>query len=229
MPVFALFFPLPAAVGMTAVVHLLNNLFKLALTGHHAHPKTVLRFGIPAILAAFVGAWALQSIGNTHAFYAYSLGNHVFEMTPLKLIMALLIFGFALIEILPQFRNLSFEPKHMLWGGILSGFFGGFSGQQGALRNAFLIRASLSKEALIGTSVMIACFVDLTRLMVYTSKYFSSQAWSRVDLVFAAATSAFLGAWIANRLLPKVTLGLIQKLMAGLMITISAALAAGLI
>jgi uncharacterized membrane protein YfcA len=31
LPVFALFFPLELAVGMTAVVHLLNNLFKFGL------------------------------------------------------------------------------------------------------------------------------------------------------------------------------------------------------
>ena len=33
MPAFALFFPLEAAIAMTAVVHLANNVFKLALVG----------------------------------------------------------------------------------------------------------------------------------------------------------------------------------------------------
>ena len=51
MPVFALFFPLSSAVAMTAVVHLLNNLFKFALLGRHADWKIVVRFGVPAIAA----------------------------------------------------------------------------------------------------------------------------------------------------------------------------------
>ena len=33
MPVFALFFPVEIAIGLTAIVHFLNNLFKLALLG----------------------------------------------------------------------------------------------------------------------------------------------------------------------------------------------------
>ena len=33
MPVFAVFFPIPVAVASTAVVHVLNNLFKLVLLG----------------------------------------------------------------------------------------------------------------------------------------------------------------------------------------------------
>jgi uncharacterized membrane protein YfcA len=36
LPVFSLFFPIQTAVALTAVVHLLNNLFKLALLGKHA-------------------------------------------------------------------------------------------------------------------------------------------------------------------------------------------------
>ena len=36
MPAFALFFPLEAAIAMTAVVHLANNVFKLALVGRKA-------------------------------------------------------------------------------------------------------------------------------------------------------------------------------------------------
>ena len=56
LPTFVLFFPLPSAVAMTAVVHLLNNLFKLVLVGRHADKDVVVRFGAPAVVSAFVGA-----------------------------------------------------------------------------------------------------------------------------------------------------------------------------
>ena len=36
MPAFALFLPVPVALAATAVVHLANNLFKLALVGWKA-------------------------------------------------------------------------------------------------------------------------------------------------------------------------------------------------
>lgn len=46
----------------------------------------------------------------------------------------------------------------------MSGFFGGLSGNQGAFRSAFLIKAGLSKDAYIATGVVAAVIVDLTRL-----------------------------------------------------------------
>jgi uncharacterized membrane protein YfcA len=49
-PVFGLFFPLEIAIGMTAIVHLLNNLFKLVLVGKHAEKNILFRFGIPLSL-----------------------------------------------------------------------------------------------------------------------------------------------------------------------------------
>ena len=49
LPAFVLFFPIEQAVALTAIVHFLNSLFKLALTGRHADRKVVVRFGLPAI------------------------------------------------------------------------------------------------------------------------------------------------------------------------------------
>lgn len=59
MPAIALFFPVTVAVAATAVVHLANNLFKVALMGRHADWRVVGRFAIPAAVAAMVGAWLL--------------------------------------------------------------------------------------------------------------------------------------------------------------------------
>lgn len=58
MPVFTLFFPIEVAVAATAVVHGANNIFKIAVVGRHADKAMVVRFGIPAIIAAFAGAAA---------------------------------------------------------------------------------------------------------------------------------------------------------------------------
>ncbi len=52
MPAFALFFPLEVAIATTAIVYLLNNLFKLFLVGRDASKKVVLLFGLPATVFA---------------------------------------------------------------------------------------------------------------------------------------------------------------------------------
>src|SRR3990170_3849329 len=63
MPAFAIFFPLPLAIAATAVVHLANNLFKVALVGRRADRGVVLRCARRAALAAVAGAplWALPA------------------------------------------------------------------------------------------------------------------------------------------------------------------------
>lgn len=66
-PVFALFFPVPLAIAATAVVHLASNLFKLGLLARAADWRVVLRFGLPAALAALVGAAALGAVDRLPA------------------------------------------------------------------------------------------------------------------------------------------------------------------
>ena len=48
--------PVEQAVALTGIVHFLNGVFKFALVGRHADVRVVLRFGLPAMAASFVGA-----------------------------------------------------------------------------------------------------------------------------------------------------------------------------
>lgn len=114
-------------------------------------------------------------------------------------------------------------------GGVLSGFFGGLSGMQGALRAAFLIRAGLTKESYIGTGVVIACLIDLSRMGVYVQNWSQNAENIAYPLVICATLSAFLGAFIGNRLLEKVTLKSIQLLVALLLMVFAVLLGLGIL
>ena len=229
LPVFALFFPIEVAIALTGVVHFFNNMFKLGLVGKLANRKVLVYFGIPAVIAAFIGAYVLINITDLEPLYRYSLGDHEFEMIPVKLIIAVILIAFAIIELLPFIKKLKFETKHLPFGGILSGFFGGLSGHQGALRTAFLINSGLSKDAFIATTVVISSFVDFTRLGVYTKRILNSGLSDNIPLILCATLSAIIGAVLGKRLLKKVTLDFIQKLVAVLLIVISIALGLGII
>jgi hypothetical protein len=167
MPVFALFFPIDIAIALTGVVHFANNLFKMALVGKMADKKVLMRFGIPAIAASFLGAWLLMKITVLPSLFQYEMWGREFEVTPVKLIIAILLLFFSLFEFIPRFKKMQFGKNKLILGGVLSGFFGGLAGIQGALRSAFLIKSGLSKEAYIATGVIIASLVDFTRLWVY--------------------------------------------------------------
>jgi uncharacterized protein len=137
-PVFAIFFPVDLAVAMTAIVHFLNGLFKLGLVGRHAKGRIVIRFGIPAMLTAFLGAWVLVSVSDFPPLLTYQIASRTLHVLPVKLLVACLMIIFALFEIVPSLRDLEFSQRYLPLGGLLSGFFGGLSGHQGALRSAFL-------------------------------------------------------------------------------------------
>ena len=232
-PVFALFFPLPAAIAMTAVVHLANNLFKIGLVARDADWRVVLRFGLPAALAALVGAGLLTLFSGLESLASYELNGRLHEITPVKLVVGLLITGFVALELSPRFARLALPPSWIPLGGLLSGFFGGLSGNQGALRSAFLIKAGLSKEAFVGTGAVCAVLVDGVRLAVYGAA-FQASGWqvlqgSAGQLVLAASLSAFLGAYFGKKLLKKVTLRAVELTVAGMMALIGLALVSGLL
>lgn len=229
MPVLAVFFPIELAVSLTAAVHLANNLFKLVLLGKHANRRIVIKFGIPALLAAFLGAWCLSLFAEARPITEYVIFGIVAEITPLKLMIAALMIFFAVVEILPAIKNLAFDEKYLPLGGLVSGFFGGLSGHQGAFRSAFLIKCGLTKESFIGSGVTIACLVDLARISIYFSRFSAMLKGNSLPYAVTGALSAFAGAWLGNRLIKKVTIQTIQILVSTLLFLIAIGLASGVI
>lgn len=229
LPAFLLFFSPELAVAMTAIVHFLNNVFKLALLGRRANWGIVIRFGVPAIAASFAGAALLFVISAEQPLASYTLGAKFYVITPVKLMMGLLIGAFALMESLPSYQHMHFHPRYLPLGGVLSGFFGGVSGHQGALRSAFLIRAGLSKEEFIATGVVIACLIDVTRLGVYARHLAAGDVQENAGVLVAAILSACIGAFVGNRLVAKVTMRTVQTVVVVLLTLIAFLLVAGFV
>ena len=232
MPVFALFFPAPLAIAATAVVHFANNLFKFGLMFRQADWRVVAWFSIPAAVAAMVGASLLGLFDQIPVLSRYTLGESTFEITAVKAVIGALIILFALLELWPRFQALAFPPRWLPLGGALSGFFGGLSGNQGALRSAFLIKAGLSKDAFVATGAVSTVIVDATRLLVYGVSFMASylaQSREIVAPVVVAVLCAFAGAVLGKHLLQKVTLRAVQRVVAGMMLLIGAGLVTGLI
>ena len=183
LPVFALFLPVEMAVVATALVHGANNVFKVSLLGRSADRDVVLRFGVPAVLSAVVGALALGYLVQLDSSMSVHLNeSEVSRVTPVNLVIGLMMIGFALFELLPRFNKLEFDRRYLPLGGVLSGFFGGLSGHQGALRSAFLAKSGLTTERFVGSNAVIGFLVDLTRIAVYVA-------------VFAEAGAADVAVW----------------------------------
>jgi uncharacterized membrane protein YfcA len=234
-PVFALFFPVSLAIAMTAVVHLANNLFKIGLVGRDAHWPTVMRFALPAGFAAVIGASLLAKTSTLLPWASYEWLGLSHDITPVKVLIGGLITVFALLELSPSFARLAFPARWLVAGGLLSGFFGGLSGNQGALRSAFLIKLGLSKESYVGTGAVCTVVVDVVRIAVYgftlpaaLASAESSQSGGLV-LVLVAIVAAFLGSYVGKRLLTQVTLRTVEWTVAAMMMAIGTGLVCGLL
>lgn len=234
LPVFALFFPAEVAVAATALVHGANNVFKVALLGRQADAGVVLKFGLPAIAAAIVGALALGWFASATSSVDVAVnGRVVFFVTPIKLVIGALMILFALFELLPRFRALEFERRYLPLGGIVSGFFGGLSGHQGALRSAFLAKAGLTSGQFVGSNAVIALLVDATRISVYATLFVvageETNGFDAWPLVATGAASAFAGVLAGKRCLQKVTMSGIRTLVGVLLFAVGAALLTGVL
>lgn len=229
MPVFVIFFPVDVAIALTGVVHFTNNFFKLFLVGKLADKTVLLHFGVPAILTAFAGAWLLLKLTILPGIYTYELWGMSKQITPVKLIIAILLLLFSLLEVSPMRKKMQFGKSNLVMGGLLSGFFGGLTGIQGAIRSAFLLKSGLGKEAYIATGVVIACLVDFTRLSVYAARFASSNLHENVPLLSTAMLAAIAGSFLGKKMLLKVTYRNIQLLVASMLIIISILLGTGII
>lgn len=231
-PAFALFFPVPIAIAATAVVHLASNIYKFALTAKEADWKVVARFGMPAAAMAFAGAGLLVLFDSMPAWAVYNVSGREFVVTPVKALIGFVITAFAVLELTPKFADLEFDKKWLSLGGAVSGFFGGLSGNQGALRSAFLIKTGLEKEAFIATGVAAAVIVDTARLAVYGPGVLGAHLAKSQQIllpVVTAALCAFVGTTLAKKWLKKVSMNSVRLIVAVGMIFIGLLLAAGVV
>ena len=229
LPAFALFFAIEQAVALTAVVHFLNGVFKVVLLWRNIDREVVVKFGLLAVVGALAGALTLLWLAKMPALVAYELFGRTFEVTSPKLIIGAALLLFASAEASARFRSWSVPPRYMPVGGLLSGFFGGLAGMQGALRSAFLVKAGLTKERYVATGSAIAFLIDVTRLTVYARMVGGHWRELDVSLLALAVLSALAGATLGNRLLQKVTMAAIKRVVAGLLFLVGVGLISGIL
>jgi uncharacterized membrane protein YfcA len=205
-------------------VHVLNNFFKMGLIFKSVNWKTLLYFGVPGIFGAFLGALLLLQI-DTNAIW---FENDYLSIKPLNTVIGFLMIFFAIAE-LANLKEFSFKRQYLIPGGFLSGFFGGLSGHQGALRSMFLIKANLSKQAYIATGVGIALLVDITRIPIYWTKYDQGFVFENIRIIGLATLFAFLGAYVGKRLINKVTMKTVHLIVGVLLVVMGLGMIIGLI
>lgn len=104
--VMMIFIPIDVAIALTGVVHFANGVFKLILIGGRADRGVLLRFGLPALIAALIGAWVLFYTPSDSTVFTYGLAGRMFEVLVLDLVTSALLVVLALLDSIPQNRLL---------------------------------------------------------------------------------------------------------------------------
>jgi uncharacterized protein len=227
-PVFYILFQdLILAIAATALVHFLNNVFKFFLMKRSIDWKIAIPFGLAAIPAAFGGAYLLE-YWTDYTLFSYTVGGKTFDVLMLNSVFGAILIAFALIELIPAW-SLAFSRQSLWLGGAISGFFGGLSGHQGALRSAFLIKYQLDKNVFIATGIVIAVIIDIVRTSVYFTRYEFGALADEWHLVVFSLVAALVGAISGKLLLKKIKIKGLTLFVSVAMLVFGMVLASGII
>jgi len=205
MAVLACYFSPDIAIAYTALVHFASNTFKLLLN-RKIDWDIFKKFGLVAIVSAILGSMLLDVIADSD-FVLYDLLRFG-ALKPVKLLsftVGLMLIVFSLFEWKYKSKAISIP----LWlGGVLSGFFGGISGHQGALRSAFLSKRIPDVHRFVATTALISWCVDIGRISVYNWRMeMHSLSWI---LLISTISSALIGVVLGTILIKKATIPLVQ-------------------
>ncbi|MEW6515921.1 MAG: TSUP family transporter [candidate division FCPU426 bacterium] len=235
MPMFALFFPLEVAIAVTAVIHGVNRLPHIFWKKSMVERELIIRFGFPAMGAAVAGAVLLVILAEMKQWAIFPIGQMTAVITPLKLILAILILGFGILEMRSETRTAHYPKSYQPLGGLLSGFFGGLSGHQGMLRTAFLSRGSLSASVYKNSTAVISLLVDAVRFLIYaiSMAWFANEvvcySFSQWLLVATGLGASLGGIALGNYLTLKVNVRMLKYVAGIFIIAVALGLGVGLI
>jgi hypothetical protein len=134
----------------------------------------------------------------------YPLFGVTKSITAVKVVVGVTISALSIYELRREAQPAGLSTVGVSVGALASGFFGGLSGNQGAIRSTVLIRAGLTPLGFAATGAAAAVAIDLTRLAVYgTAGSISSiVADGAIRSAIAAATiGAIVGALAGRQLL----------------------------
>jgi uncharacterized membrane protein YfcA len=183
VPFLAWVIDIKQAIILIAFFHGFSSFFKLVQLRRSVDIPSVLWFGIPAVVAAVIGAYFLDIVAPK----AIGLGIGVFLIL------------FAVSSLFRMSWKLPESKSVLVAGGLITGFITGLIGLGGAIRGAFLITIRLKKESYIATSAAIALFIDIARATTYMvrNNLDSHYYW----FIPVLLVISFIGTWLGVKVL----------------------------
>ena len=190
------------AVAVIAVVHGAHNAGKFAALKENVDFSAFKRYGIWLVIGSILGAFL----------------QNQFPQEPLLAIIGVFLVILPLLTLSESWTGYRIPEVNDRFGGFGSGFMGGLSGHQGALRAMFLMRRLPDKMAYAATASVLALCVDISRIPVYLIFRYEDIIQHSV-LTLVLVISALLGVKLGKKWLVSIKSEWVQK---GVMISIVA-------
>ena len=202
-PLFLIWFEPHQAIAGVAIVHGAHNAMKASVLRPHIDRDALKRFGWALLIGAFLGAM-LQTI---------------IPSDPLLLLVGIALVVLPVLKVSESWSNIRLPEAEDRLGGFGSGFLGGLTGHQGALRAMFLQPRLPDKSEYAATAAVLALVVDLTRIPIYLIND-ASVIQEETSLLFGFVLAALIGARLGKKWLERWKSDDIQKgIMVGLIIS----------
>ena len=174
------------AVAIVAVIHGAHNGWKLFILKEHVDFEAFKRYGIWLVIGAIGGALLQSQV----------------PQDPLLLIIGVFLIILPILTMSEGWTGYRIPEANDRIGGFGSGFMGGLSGHQGALRAMFLKRRLSDKMSYAATASILALCVDLTRIPVYII-FNETQIIENFSLLFPLTISALIGVQVGKLFLER--------------------------
>lgn len=181
-PFALLLMPPHEAVAVVAVVHGAHNAAKCWSMWDSVDLTAFKHYGIWLVIGAVLGA---------------ILQNEV-PQNPLLVIIGLFLIILPMLTISEKWTGYRIPEANDRIGGFGSGFMGGLSGHQGALRAMFLTRRLPDKMAYAATASILALCVDLSRIPVYLI-FRPEELLAHSQITLVLVVSAIIGVRVGKR------------------------------
>lgn len=191
------------AVALASVPHLIGTAVRFTMLRRFVDWRLFWSFGVLSAAGAAAGA-LMNAIADTRVL-AIVLGALV------------VIVGVSAMTGWPG--SVTYGRKTAWVGGAVSGFFGGFVGNQGGLRSAALLGFPMPKENFIATATAIGLIVDAARIPIYAVTHGSSiGAWAGV--IASASGGVLVGTIAGSTALRRIPQALFRRLVGAALIVL---------
>jgi uncharacterized membrane protein YfcA len=153
VPVLLIVLPLPQTLLLVGIVHWFNDIWKILLFREGIRWKLFLAFGLPGILASFIGS--SLSLRISREILSRALG--------------IFLIAYVLFIIFNRTFKLSQKLSVAVSSGALTGFFAGIFGIGGEINAVALSVFNLEKAVYVATAGAISLMIDSTRIVTYIS------------------------------------------------------------